>query len=118
MTQPSQRDLVAQYFDGFSASDHHAVLATLSDDVEWVIHGAQTTRGKAEFDTEIENPDFTGSPTLDVHQTYEDGPVVIVVGEGRGTSVTHGPIHFAFSDLFTFCDNLIVRVDSYLVPLP
>jgi len=80
MTQPSQRDLVAQYFDGFRASDHHAVLATLTDDVEWVIQGARTTRGKAEFDSEIENPDFTGSPTLDVHQTFEDGPVVIVVG--------------------------------------
>ena len=117
MTQPSQRDLVAQYFDGFRASDHHAVLATLTDDVEWVIHGARTTRGKAEFDSEIENPDFTGSPTLDVHQTYEDGPVVIVVGEGRGTSVAHGPFHFAFSDLFTFRDNLITRVDSFLVPL-
>ena len=118
MTQPTQRELVARYFDGFRTSDHDAVLTTLSDDVEWVIHGARSTRGKAEFDTEIENPGFSGSPTLDIQRTYEDGSVVIVVGEGRGTSVKDGPFRFAFTDLFTFRGNLIARVDSYLVPLP
>jgi uncharacterized protein YndB with AHSA1/START domain/ketosteroid isomerase-like protein len=115
---PSQRDLVAEYFAGFRASDHPRILATLTDDVEWVIHGHRTTRGKAEFDGEIENPGFTGSPSLDVHRVLEDGPVVVVTGEGRGTSVEHGPFRFAFSDLFAFHDGLIARVDSYVVPLP
>lgn len=114
----TQRALVADYFDGFRTSDHPRILATLTDDVEWVIHGARTTHGKAEFDSEIENPAFTGRPELDVHRVYEDGQVVVTTGEGRGTSVEHGPFRFAFNDLFTFRDSLIARVDSYIVPLP
>jgi ketosteroid isomerase-like protein len=118
MTPPTQRELVAQYFDGFRSSNHTLILATLTDDVEWVIYGHRMTRGRSEFDSEIENPAFTGSPTLDVQHVYEDGPIVIVTGEGRGTSLEAGAIHFAFSDLFTFRAGLIARVESYLVPLP
>ncbi|MCT2281502.1 nuclear transport factor 2 family protein [Micromonospora chalcea] len=118
MTRATQRDLVAEYFDGFRASDHERILATLTDDVEWVIHGHRTTRGRAEFDGEIENPAFTGSPRLDVERVIEDGPVVVATGEGRGATVAHGPFRFAFNDLFTFRDGLIARVDSYVVPLP
>jgi ketosteroid isomerase-like protein len=117
MTRPSQRDLVAEYLAGFRASDHPRILATLTDDVEWQIHGHRTTRGKVEFDSEIENPAFSGSPELDVHRVHEDGPVVVTTGEGRGVSVDHGPFRFAFNDLFTFRDGLIARVDSYVVPL-
>ncbi|GAB7051321.1 nuclear transport factor 2 family protein [Catenuloplanes indicus] len=114
----NQRDLVARYFDGFRAGDHAKILATLHDDVEWVIHGHRTTRGKAEFDGEIENPGFSGVPTLDVQRVHEDGPVVFALGEGRGVSVAHGPFRFAFNDVFTFRGGLIARVDSYVVPLP
>ena len=117
MAPTTQRHLVAEYFAGFRAGDHARILATLTDDVEWVIHGHQTTRGKAEFDAEIENPAFTGSPELDVRRVHEDGPVVVTTGEGRGVSLDHGPFRFAFNDLFTFRDGLIARVDSYLVPL-
>ena len=118
MMPKNQRDVVAAYFAGFRASDHPQILATLTDDVEWVIHGHRTTRGRAEFDGEIENPAFTGSPELDVQRMYADGPVVIALGEGHGVSVDHGPFRFAFNDLFTFHDGLIARVDSYVVPLP
>lgn len=118
MTEADQRAVVAEYLDGFRASDHARILATLTDDVEWVIHGQRTTRGKAEFDSEIENPAFTGSPQLDVQRVFEDGAVVITTGEGRGATVEHGPFRFAFNDVFTFHDGLIARVDSYVVPLP
>ncbi|MGW4463194.1 nuclear transport factor 2 family protein [Micromonospora sp. NPDC004704] len=118
MTRTTQRDLVAEYFAGFRTSDHPRILATLTDDVEWVIHGHRTTRGRAEFDGEIENRAFTGSPELDVQRVYEDGPVVVTTGEGRGASVEQGSFRFAFNDLFTFRDGLIARVDSYVVPLP
>ncbi|TDO37384.1 nuclear transport factor 2 family protein [Paractinoplanes brasiliensis] len=113
-----QQNLVADYFEGFRSSDHPRILATLTDDVEWVIHGHRTTHGKAEFDSEIENPAFEGSPALDVQRVYEDGAVVVTTGEGRGVSVGHGPFRFAFNDVFTFRDGRIARVDSYVVPLP
>jgi uncharacterized protein len=118
MAADTQRTVVEKYFTGFRTSDHPSILATLADDVEWVIHGHRTTRGKTEFDREIENPAFSGSPDLDVQRVYEDGPVVVTTGEGRGVSVDHGPFRFAFNDLFTFRDGLIARVDSYVVPLP
>jgi ketosteroid isomerase-like protein len=118
MTQTPERHLVAEYFDGFRTGDHQRILATLTDDIEWVIHGHRTTRGTAEFDGEIENPAFTGRPELDVHRVHQDGPVVVITGEGRGVSLEHGPFRFAFNDLFTFRDGLIARVDSYVVPLP
>jgi uncharacterized protein YndB with AHSA1/START domain/ketosteroid isomerase-like protein len=117
LTATAQRHLVAEYFDGFRTSDHPRILATLTDDITWVIHGHRTTHGKTDFDSEIENPAFTGSPRLDIHRTHEDGPVVITTGEGHGTSLEHGPFRFAFNDLFTFRDGLIARVDSYVVPL-
>jgi hemoglobin len=113
-----QRELVEQYFDGFRASDHARILATLTDDVVWAIHGHRETRGIAEFDSEIENPAFVGSPALDVHRVLEDGNVVVAAGEGHGETVEHGPFRFAFNDLFTFRDGRIARVDSYVVPLP
>ncbi len=118
MTARTQREIVADYMDGFRTSDHPRILATLTDDVEWVIHGHRTTRGKVEFDSEIENPAFTGSPELIEERVFEDGPVVILTGEGRGATHEHGPFRFAFSDYFTFRDGLIARVDSYIVPLP
>ncbi|GAA1654669.1 SRPBCC domain-containing protein [Actinoplanes couchii] len=114
----AQRAIVEDYFDGFRTSDHPKILATLTDDVEWIIYGHRTTKGKAEFDSEIENPAFTGSPVLDVERIVEDGPVVVFTGTGRGATVEHGPFRFAFNDLFTFRDGLIARVDSYVVPLP
>jgi hypothetical protein len=35
----SRREMVAEYFAGFRASDQASILATLTDDVEWVIPG-------------------------------------------------------------------------------
>ena len=117
MGRTTQRDLVEEYVDGFRTSDHQRILATLTDDVEWVIHGHRSTRGKAEFDGEIENPAFTGSPDLEVRHVVEDGNLVVVTGDGRGVRVDHGPFRFAFSDLFTFRDGLIARIESTVVPL-
>lgn len=118
MSSTTQKSLVETYFEGFRRSDHAQILATVTDDVEWVIHGHRTTHGRVEFDAEIENPAFTGSPELDVRHLYEDGQVVVATGEGRGATVAHGPFSFAFNDVFTFRDALIARVDSYVVPLP
>lgn len=113
----TQRALVDAYMDGFRTSDHRAILECLTDDVTWVIHGHRTTRGKSEFDDEIENEDFEGSPTLNVERTVEDGNVVVVTGEGQGSHREHGSFRFVFSDLFEFRDGLIERVDSYVVPI-
>ncbi|QEO09525.1 nuclear transport factor 2 family protein [Protaetiibacter larvae] len=113
----SRQQTVHRYLDGFRRSDHDAILALLTDDVVWRIHGVRTTHGKTEFDSEIENPDFEGSPELEVSRTLEADDVVVVTGTGRGRHREAGAFRFAYSDLFTFRGELIAEVDSYVVPL-
>ena len=110
-------DLVHRYMEGFRRSDHAMILGCLTDDVVWRIHGARTTAGKAEFDGEIENPAFEGSPELTVERTIEAADVVVVTGTGVGHHRGAGRFRFAYNDLFTFRGGLIAQVDSYVVPL-
>lgn len=113
----NHQQAVHRYLDGFRRSDHEAILALLTDDVVWHIHGVRTTRGKAELDSEIENPAFEGSPVLDVERTIEADDVVVVTGTGRGHHRETGAFRFAYNDLFTFRGDLIAQIDSYVVPL-
>lgn len=113
----TQQELVEQYMDGFRRSDHPAILACLTDDVVWRIHGARTARGKREFDAEIGDPGFEGSPDLSVERMIIDGNSTVITGTGHGQHRTIGPIHFNYCDVFTFRDGLISEVDSYVVPV-
>ena len=112
-----QQQIVHRYMDGFRRSDHDAILACLTDDVVWHIHGLRTTHGKAEFDDEIENPAFEGSPELTVERAIDAGNVVVVTGTGQGHRRENGRFRFAYSDLFSFRGDLIAQVDSYVVPI-
>lgn len=113
----SRRQVLETYFDAFRRSDHAAVLGCLTDDVVWNVHGVRTTHGKAEFDTEIENPDFEGSPVLREDRIVSEGDVTIVTGTGRGTHRQSGPFAFAFATASTFRGDLIAQVDSYVAPV-
>ena len=104
-----------RYMDGFRTGDHEAILACLTDDVAWHIHGVRSTHGKVEFDAEVENPDFRGLPVLTVHRTIESDDVVVVTGSGQGHLWDGSPFDFEFNDVFTFRDGLIAQLDSYLV---
>jgi ketosteroid isomerase-like protein len=113
----TRQQVVHRYMDGFRRGDHAAILACLTDDVVWHIHGWRTTTGKEEFDKEIENPAFEGNPELTVERTIEADNIVVVTGTGVGHHRENGRFRFAYSDLFTFRDGLIAQVDSYVVPL-
>jgi ketosteroid isomerase-like protein len=110
-------ELVERYMEAFRRSDHEAALACLSPDIEWRIHGVRTTHGKAEFDDEIENPAFEGSPVLTLDRTIETGDTIIATGMGVGRLRAAGTFEFAFCDIFVFRDRLISQVESYVVPL-
>lgn len=71
------------YIDGFNKSDHPQILACLTDDVEWVIPGAFHGIGKVQFDSEIENDTFVGSPTIVVSRMTEENDVVIAEAQLR-----------------------------------
>lgn len=113
----SRLETVDSYMEGFRRSDHASILACLTDDVVWHVHGVRTTHGKTEFDSEIENPAFEGSPELTVDRTIAAEKVIVVTGTGVGHHREAGRFEFAYNDLFTFRGDLIAQVDSYVVPL-
>jgi ketosteroid isomerase-like protein len=118
MTDSTRKAAVEAYFDGFRTSDHDAILRLLTDDVVWDLPGFTHLEGKDAFDGEIENEEFTGSPTLVVDRMIEEGDTVVAIGSGEGTHRS-GTVHrFVYCDVFTFVGDLIGRVESYLVPLP
>ena len=108
---------VETYFEGFRRSDHAMILALLSDDVRWDMPGFKHLSGKAAFDAEIENPDFTGSPTLSIDRLIEEGDTVVAIGEVVAKPKAGPRVRLAYCDVFTFTVELISRVESYLVPL-
>ncbi|MGW9405124.1 nuclear transport factor 2 family protein [Arthrobacter sp. NPDC055585] len=113
----TQQEMVEKYLDGFRRSDHPAILGCLTDDVVWHIHGARTARGKAEFDDEIGDPGFEGSPDLCVDRMVTEGNTTVIAGSGHGQHRTIGSIFFNYCDVITFRDGLISQVDSYVVPV-
>jgi len=113
----TRKHIVEQYFEGFRRSDHEAILALLSDDVVWDLPGFEHLEGKAAFDGEIENPDFEGSPQLEVDRLVEDGDTVVAIGTGQARHRQAGMMRFAYCDVFTFAGELVRRVESYVVPL-
>lgn len=113
----SRQSIVAEYFDGFRHGDHDQILRCLTEDVAWDIPGRTSLRGKEAFDGEIENAAFVGRPTLDVDRVVEDGDTAVAIGEGRGSLASGGTVRFAFCTVLTFRDELISRVESYVVPL-
>jgi uncharacterized protein len=113
----ARKDLVLEYHEGFRQSDHARVLACLTEDVVWDLPGFRHLQGKADFDGEIENPDFEGSPTLVVDRLVEEGDTVVAIGRGEGRHKVGGPFRFAYCTVFTFGGDLIARVESYVVPL-
>lgn len=111
------KDLVYAYFEGFRSSDHAAILALLTEDVQWDLPGFRHLQGKVEFGGEIENPAFEGSPKLEIDRLVEEGETVVAIGAGEGRHRESGPFRFAYCDVFTFRGDLISWVESYVVPL-
>jgi ketosteroid isomerase-like protein len=112
------KQTVQSYMDAFARSDHAAVLACLTDDVEWVIPGAVHLRGKEPFDGEIENEAFVGSPTIHVTRMIEEGDVVVAEGTVRCARRDGGMLNAVFCDVFAMRDAKIRHLTSYLMEIP
>lgn len=112
-----RKRIVESYFEGFRTSDHERILALLTDDVVWRIHGHRELRGKEAFDGEIENEAFDGSPELEVERMIEGDDAVVVPHRGRGHLAGGGAFEFAAVTVLSFDGELIAAVDSYVVPL-
>lgn len=108
-----RKAVVEEYIDGFRHTDHAAILACLTDDVVWVIHGYSTLQGKDAFDGEIENDAAVGSPTLDLDRLIEEGNTVVAVGHGEMTLKEAGRVPFVFTEVFTFEGKRICRIETF-----
>jgi uncharacterized protein len=115
MAVSQNKRIVERYLEGFARSDHAAVLSCLTDDVEWVIPGAFSIRGKAAFDAHIESDDFVGSPDIRVVRLTEEDDVVIAEGTVRTQRKDGAWLHLSFCDVFEMRDGRIHRLTSYLM---
>ena len=115
MTSPNKAT-VLEYMEGFRRSDHRRILACLTDDVEWILPGAFHLHGKPAFDGEIENPQFTGSPVIEVTRLTEENDVVVAEGTVRAQKADGTVILLAMCDVFEMRGGRIRKLISYLMP--
>jgi uncharacterized protein len=110
-----RKQVVERYIEGFRRGDHAQILSCLSDEIVWTVHGYKTFKGKSAFDAEIENEGFQGRPSITIERLIEEGNSVVATGEGSVAQTDGEPRGFAFSEVFTFSEDQVSRLDTYHV---
>jgi ketosteroid isomerase-like protein len=111
------KKVVERYMEAFAMSDHAEVLSCLAEDVEWEVPGSFHIKGKADFDLEIENAAFEGSPAITITRIVEDDNVVVVEGSVHQHRTGGGVLNLRFCDVFVLSDEKIARLVSYLMEI-
>jgi len=111
------KDTVRRYIDGFNKSDHDQILGCLTDDIRWTVFGAFHLEGKEAYDAEIENPAFTGSPTITISRMVEEGDVVMAEMTLEAQRATGETMRAAMAEVFVFRDGKIEQRRAYVVEL-
>jgi uncharacterized protein len=114
-----QKAAVEKYTDGFRSGDLAQIVSCLTDDVVWALHGAKTLVGKDGFAAEADSGDGP-NPQLTRGRLIEEGDTVAVIGHGC-VSLGGGPVDFSpasgrcpqYSEVFTFTDGLVSRLDTF-----
>lgn len=113
----ANKKTVERYMEGFRRSDHKMILDCLTDDVVWEMPGVYVHHGKGEFDKEIENENFVGSPTIQVKRLTEENEVVIAEGAVQGKMRSGDSLDAVFCDVFVMKKGKIKSLTSYLMTL-
>lgn len=113
MTQNKQT--VEKYMDGFRTSDHQMILSCLTDDVVWEMPGVYKHVGKKAFDSEIENENFEGSPTIQIFRLVEENDIVIAEGAVQCKMKNGNLLDAVFCDVFQMQNGKIKYLTSYLM---
>jgi ketosteroid isomerase-like protein len=106
-----QKAVVEKYTDGFRRGDLAQIVSCLTDDVVWALHGAKTLVGKDAFAAEADSGDGP-NPQLTLDRAIEEGDTVPVIGHGS-VSLGGDPVDFVYSEVFTFTDGLVSRLDTF-----
>ncbi len=113
----TNKDVVGRYIDGFNKSDHEQILACLSDDIRWTVFGAFRLQGKEAYDAEIENPAFTGSPTITITRMVEEDDVIMAEMTLEAQRATGETMRAAMGEVFVMRDGKIAERRAYVVEL-
>ena len=117
-TTPNTRTVEA-YINAYRRVDRDAILACVTDDVEWIVPGAFETRGKPAFAEQIFSPGFAPAPlTINEIRMIESGDNVVVEGTVRAPRTDGSSVDLAFCDVFDMRSAKICRLISYLVVTP
>ena len=104
---------VETYLEGFRKSDHAMILSCLTDDIEWEMPGYFHLHGKKEFDNEIENDAFTGSPEITHVRLIEEDNVVVAQGSVRAHFKNGNLLNAVFCDVFEMQNGKIKKLKTY-----
>jgi uncharacterized protein len=113
----AKKDVVRRYIDGFNRSDHEQILSCLTDDIRWTVFGAFQLEGKEAYDAEIENPAFTGSPSITITRMVEEGDVVMAEMTLAAQRATGETMRAAMGEVFVFRGDEIEERRAYVVEL-
>ncbi len=106
-----QKAMVEKYTDGFRTGDLEKILSCLTEDVVWALRGDKTLVGRDAF---AEEADGGGpNPQLTLDRLIEEDETVAVVGHGSVALGDGDPVEFVYSEVFTFADGLICRLDTF-----
>ena len=111
------KQTVEKYMEAFGRTDHAAILACLTDDVEWLIPGVFHVAGKNAFDKQIEGEAFVGHPAIHVTRMVEEQDIVIAEGTVRCAMKSGGILNVVFCDVFVMRNARIAHLTSYLMEL-
>ncbi|WP_239023237.1 nuclear transport factor 2 family protein [Flavobacterium endoglycinae] len=87
----------------------------MTDDIIWEMPGIYQHVGKEEFDKEIENENFVGSPTIQIFKLIEENNTVIAEGAVQGNMTNGGKLDAVFCDVFEMENGKIKKLTSYLM---
>jgi uncharacterized protein len=114
-TSSQNKETVQAYMDAYSRWDHIAVLACLTDDIEWIIPGAFHLEGKDAFDAEIESKNNAGPPQISVDRLVEEDDIVVAEGQVRQPLAAGGNVGLAYCGVFQMRDGKICKLTSYVM---
>jgi ketosteroid isomerase-like protein len=81
------------------------------------VPGAFRIAGKTAFDQEIENPAFTGRPTITTSRMTEEDDVVVTEGTVRTQRVSGEVLTLRFCDVFVMRDGKVRQLISYVMEI-
>ena len=108
---------VERYIDGFNRSDHAQILSCLTADIEWTVFGHFRLQGKEAYDREIENPAFTGSPTITITRMVEQADVVMAEMTLEARRATGELMRAAMAEVFVMRDGKIAERRAWVIEL-